>query len=106
VKYVEDLSEIPKDRTLVDIYTIPHKNEYIILTLDENGNKYYYIMPFRFEFYYNTNGSDDPRHNPHLLNYKMLDKITIDDFNQYKYLVNKLKRDYENMIKIDKPREI
>ena len=97
---INDIDEIPQDRLLVDIRVLEKQNRYLILTTDSSGTKYYYLMPFKTEFYYNENGADSPRYNPHVIKYKMLKKLEIDDYQEYEKLKNYLRREYRKYFEI------
>jgi uracil-DNA glycosylase family 4 len=97
---IDDITEIPKNNLLVDIDILENENKFLIVTTDENGIKYYYLMPFRTDIFVNLEGQESPRYNPHIANYNKLTRVTIDDYLWYEKLKRALKKKYRELFEI------
>jgi len=99
VKQIKSIDEIPENLTLIDIKVLEKKNEYLILTLDEHGNKHYFTMPFSTIIYYNPN-NDNPRECRYLENKDYLTPIIIDNYFEYRKLVTDLRKQYRKFFEL------
>jgi len=77
---INNLLDIPENYTLFDIRVLENQNKYLVIMIDEFGNKHYYLLPFKFTFYI-SNGIR-PQECRYFEDIKNLIPITIDKYDE------------------------
>jgi len=96
-KEIENLNELPEDETLFDIRVLKEQNKYLIIMIDKNGNKKYYLMPFKFVFYINRNNA--PQLCKYLEDINNMDGFIITNYYDLQKLRQYKNKDIKELIK-------
>ena len=96
INEIYDISQLPDNETLFDISVLEDENKYLIILIDENGNKKYYKLPFSTYVYINPDVN--PRNCDYMMNKDKLIKYVIDDYNEYQRLRNLKNKEFSKII--------
>jgi len=84
VKIINDINELPENETFLDVKILKDTNEFLIIMIDENGNKKYYKMPFKVDVYVSKQSL--PHYCSYIEDINKLQKFEINDYEFFQML--------------------